>query len=182
MTADQSRQTYLLPADDSLLRIGDLSATPPTNVVDLPARIGFLGVNADLTGLSLDATGNDPAVQLVRADDAGGPLRISELLTDDGALRPELLEVRSNVTAGIAFTATERPLVPLGTQYASGVDGPASGEASVSWGPQGSAVRHVRSRLRGPAGLRPRARRLPVGDRTGDEPARAVPPTRSPST
>ena len=137
MTADQSRQTYLLPADDSLLRIGDLSATPPTNVVDLPARIGFLGVNADLTGLSLEATGNDPAVQLVRADDAGGPLRISQLLTDDGALRPELLEVRSNVTAGIAFTATERPLVPLGTQYASGVDGPASGEASVSWGPQG---------------------------------------------
>ena len=59
----ESRQTYLLPQDASLLRIDDLKAAAPDGLTGLPARIGFLGVKADVTGLSLGHSGSGPAVE-----------------------------------------------------------------------------------------------------------------------
>ncbi|MDO9455448.1 calcium-binding protein [Nocardioides sp.] len=133
------RQTYLLPKDRSLLQVDGLSATPPRGVTGLPARIGFLGVKADLTGLGLGKAGSGPAVELARvtADgtEATDPLPISDLLTEDGALDPDQLTLTSQVTASIGFTATEQAL--SGTTFATGTPGGAQGSASVSWNAAG---------------------------------------------
>lgn len=133
------RKTYLLPGTGPLLSVGDVSATPPSTVTDLPARIGFLGVNADLTGLSLGKTDSDPAVELDRVAGSGtaadSPLDISDLLTKDGALDPDQLHLTSRVTASIAFRAREQAL--SGSTYATGTPGGARGTADVSWGPRG---------------------------------------------
>ena len=137
----EGRATYLLPTDASLLTISGLSATAPTNVNDLPARIGFLQVKADLTGLGLGKSGDGPAVELERVPTSGGsasaPLPISDLLTEDGALDPDQLDLSSTATASLAFTATEDPLTDGGSTYASQVPGGAKGEASVSWNATG---------------------------------------------
>lgn len=136
---DTGRETYLMPKDASLLTIGGLSATAPTTATDLPARIGFLSVLADLTQLDLGKTGAGPAVELGRVTSGGtqatDPLPISSLLSEDGALDPDQLELSSTVTASIAFTATEEPL--SGSTYATGTPGGSSGSAAVSWGPGG---------------------------------------------
>ncbi len=63
------------------------------------------------------------------------PLPISDLLTEDGALDPDQLDLTSRVTASIAFTASEQPL--SGTEYATGTPGGAEGSASVSWNATG---------------------------------------------
>ena len=90
------RATYLLPHDASLLEIADVSATPPGNVTGLPARIGFLKVTADLTDLTLGTTGPGPAAVLNRVGlGPTDPLLISDLLTGDGALDPDQLELDS---------------------------------------------------------------------------------------
>ncbi len=135
VAVEDSRETVLLPEDDSLLRIDDLAATAPTNVNDLPARIGFLGVTADLTGLSLGSQGDDAAVTLGRVGGGSAPLPINTLLNEDGGLDPDQVDLTSNVTAGIAFTATEKALP--GGAFATGPSPAATGSASVSWGPGG---------------------------------------------
>lgn len=140
VTDEAGRQTYLLPRDSSLLRIEGLSATPPATVTNLPARIGFLGVRADLTGLGLGTSGSDPAVVLDRVTTGGAQatdaLAISSLLTEDGSLDPDQLDLSSSVTASIAFTATEQPL--SGTTYATGTPGGATGTASAVWDATGT--------------------------------------------
>ena len=133
--AGESRQTYLLPQDASLLRIDDLSASAPAGLTGLPARIGFLGVKADVTGLDLGRTGSGPAVTLDRVTPAGtaatDPLAIDDLFAGDGSLDPDQLDLTSAVTAAISFKATEQPVA--GQTYATGTDGPASGSVSVAW-------------------------------------------------
>ena len=130
------RATYLLPHDASLLEIADVSASPPGNVTGLPARIGFLKVTADLTDLTLGTTGSGPAVVLNRVGSGPtDPLLISDLLTGDGALDPDQLELDSRVRASIGFTAHEVPIAA--GSYATDVADGASGEARVSWNPSG---------------------------------------------
>ncbi|RYC14574.1 hypothetical protein [Nocardioides zhouii] len=134
----EGRATYLLPNDASLLTIANLEATPPSGVTDLPARIGFLQVKADLTELGLGKVGDGPAVELTRVLSGGASataaLPISDLLTEDGALDTDQIDLTSAVTASIAFTATEEPL--SGSTFATGPDA-AEGEATVSWSPTG---------------------------------------------
>ena len=131
----ESRQTYLLPQDASLLQIDDLSATAPNGLTGLPARIGFLGVRADVTDLELGRTGSGPAVTLDRLTPAGtaatDPLAIDDLFSGDGSLDPDQLDLASALTAAISFTATEQPVA--GQTYATGADGPASGSVTVAW-------------------------------------------------
>ena len=130
------RQTYLLPEDASLLRVGDLSATAPDGVTGLDARIGFLAVDADLSELDLDRADPDrAAVVLSRVGGSTDPLPVSDLLTADGALDPDQLDLVPNLTATIGFTASEQALP--GGGYAAGGDSAASGTATVSWGPAG---------------------------------------------
>ncbi|MFC5010397.1 beta strand repeat-containing protein [Nocardioides plantarum] len=134
--AGQQRQTYLVPKDESLIEIDGLSAQAPTTLTGLDARIGFLQVEADLTGLDLGKTaGTGPAVSLERTTGGTTPLAISTLFTDQGALDPSQLRLSSAVTASIAFEATEVPL--SGSTYATGTPGGARGSASVTWGPTG---------------------------------------------
>ncbi len=144
-----ARETSLLPADRSLLRIEDVSAAMGPDelakLADLDARIGFLEVSVDLTGLTVGRDsarpdGSTPAVELIRVVDDGAdvtdPLLISDLLEpESGALDPDQLELASQVVSSIAFEATEQPLA--GTTYASGTSGPASGSASISWNVDG---------------------------------------------
>ncbi|HYH34661.1 MAG TPA: calcium-binding protein [Nocardioides sp.] len=132
-----ARQTYLIPEDASLLRVQDLSAVTPTGVTGLDARIGFLGVKADLSVLTLGRTsGSQPAVELTREGGSTAPLPISDLLTEQGALDPSQVALTSNLEASIGFTATEKPL-PGGGNAASGTATPAAGTATVRWGPAG---------------------------------------------
>ena len=137
--AGESRQTVLLPRDKSLLSIDRLSAEmpdPATLVENLPARVGFLAVLADVTALSLGAeTTTGPAVELERVtapdESATDALPISALLTPEGALQPDLLKLTSQMTASIAFTATEKPLA--NGVFATGTAGGATGDVSVLW-------------------------------------------------
>ena len=64
-----------------------MSATPPSNVTGLPARVGFLAVDVDLGDVRLDAVGG-PAASLRRLGGATGPLSLGSLLTDQGTLTP----------------------------------------------------------------------------------------------
>ena len=163
MAVEDSRETVLLPEDASLLRIDDLAATPPTNVNNLQARIGFLGVSADLTGLSLGSQGDDAAVTLGRVGGGSAPLPINTLLNEDGGLDPDQVDLTSNVTAGIAFTATER-------RSPDGVlrHRPESRRLRFRQRQLGAgrvAQRDVRDRLPGSAGLRPGPGRVPLRQR-----------------
>ena len=137
--ADENRQTVLLPNGASLLTIDNVSAAPPSTLTGLPARIGFLGVEADLDGLSLGKTGSGPAVDLQRQISGGiqatDPLPIADLLTPEGALDRDKVDLVSRVTASIAFTATEQPL--FGSTFATGGTTGTQGSASIAWQPTG---------------------------------------------
>ena len=136
----EPRETVLLPADASLLRIGGLGATPPASVTDLPARVGFLGVEADLTELALGAASGAPAVELTRVVPGGGSptaaLPLGDLVAEDGTVDADQLVLDSSVTGALGLEATEQPLP--GGGYAVSTDGtPASGTVTVRWGPAG---------------------------------------------
>lgn len=133
----EPRETVLLPADASLLRIGGLGATPPTSVTDLPARVGFLGVEADLTELDLGAAPGGPAVELTRV--GGSPtaaLPLGDLVAEDGTVDADQLDLDSRVTGALGLQVTEQPL-PGGGYAVSTTGTPASGTVSVRWGPAG---------------------------------------------
>ncbi|SDD29799.1 calcium-binding protein [Nocardioides lianchengensis] len=132
----ESRETVLLPRDGSLLVVEGLSASAPSTVTGLPARIGFLGVTTDLEELSLGTAGSANAVELERVVRAGqsvtDPLPLTDLVSEDGTVDTDQLSLTSAVTGSIAFTATERPL-PGGAHAVGTAADPASGTAKVSW-------------------------------------------------
>lgn len=132
----ESRETVLLPHDRSLLVIDDLSASAPSTVTDLPARIGFLGVTTDLDELSLGTAGDADAVRLDRVvqdgQDVTDPLPLTSLVSEDGTVDSDQLDLSSAVTGSIAFAATERAL-PGGAHAVGTAAEPATGTAKVSW-------------------------------------------------
>lgn len=132
----ESRETVLLPHDGSLLVVEGLSASAPTTVTGLPARIGFLGVTTDLEELSLGTAGGANAVGLERVVHDGqavtDPLPLADLVSEDGAVDTDQLDLHSAVTGSIAFAATERAL-PGGAYAVGSAATPASGTAKVSW-------------------------------------------------
>ncbi|GAA4668492.1 calcium-binding protein [Nocardioides nanhaiensis] len=136
----EPRETVLLPADASLLRIGGLGATPPATVTDLPARVGFLGVEADLTELDLGVASGGPAVELTRVVPGGGSptaaLPLGDLVAEDGTVDADQLSLDSRVTGALGLEATEQPLPDGGFAVSTGTEG-ASGTVSVRWGPAG---------------------------------------------
>ncbi|MGK2876297.1 MAG: hypothetical protein ACSLEW_11765 [Nocardioides sp.] len=136
----ETRETYLLPADESLIEVGDVSTTPPTTVTGLPARIGFLGVTADLTELELATVGDGPAVELDRVVAPGGevtdPLPLTDLVNQDGTVDTGQLGLDSSIAASISFRATETA-ISAGNYAVGPVDSPAAGTASVGWDASG---------------------------------------------
>ena len=131
VAAGDERGTVLLPRDGTLLSIDDVSATTPTGLGDLAARIGFLGVKAAVKRLSLGRSGTGEAVALSRLDGGTGALALSDLLDGNGALEPQSVGLASAVTAGIDFSATEQAL-SADAGYAT-TNGPAKGTATVDW-------------------------------------------------
>ncbi|HET6627194.1 MAG TPA: hypothetical protein VFG63_12470 [Nocardioidaceae bacterium] len=130
---DPDRSTVLLPRDNTLIEVDDLSATAPSDLTGLSGRIGFLDVSVDVDDVTLGRRGDAPVVALTRPDNE--PIELSDLLTDQGTLASGALGLVSRLEAGVAFSATELPL-PAGS-FASGGQGAASGSAEVTWGTDG---------------------------------------------
>jgi hypothetical protein len=72
-------------------------------------------------------------VSLDLRDGPSSGLLISDLLTEEGALKPGKLDLTNNVTGDIAFTATEAAMP--GGSYATGGTTATTGGAAVHWGP-----------------------------------------------
>ena len=159
---DEERATVLLPRDGSLLTVQGVSASTPVGLNSLAARIGFLGVLADVTDVTLGRAGSAPAVSLDLEGYDGSPLSFDDILGEQGTLASGVVDLTSTLTASVGFTATEQPL-PGSAGYATGLDRP--GER-VRHGPLGlhrPARGDLRRRLPGLARLRPGAGQLPRG-------------------
>ncbi|GAA2114818.1 hypothetical protein GCM10009843_03560 [Nocardioides bigeumensis] len=126
------RATVLLPRDGSLLTIQGVAASTPEGLVALPARIGFLGVLADVTDVSLGQSVTAPAVSLDLDDYDASPVSFDDILGADGTLASGVVDLTSTITASVGFTATEQQLP--GGGYATGPGGPGTGSATVRWG------------------------------------------------
>ena len=122
----------LLPRDGSLLTVQGASASTPVGLNSLAARIGFLGVLADVTDVTLGRAGSAPAVSLDLEGYDGSPLSFDDILGEQGTLASGVVDLTSTLTASVGFTATEQPL-PGSAGYATGLSGPASGSATVRW-------------------------------------------------
>jgi hypothetical protein len=130
----ESRTIDLLPADATLLVVDTLSIAGDSSVSGLVGRIGFLGVDVDVTKLTLGAADAAPVVTLTAT---GGPssIALQDLLGDAGTLQAGVVSAASQVTASIAFTATEQAITD--DDFVVGGTTAASGSASVVWGATG---------------------------------------------
>lgn len=130
----ESRTIELLPADASILEVDTLAIAGDSSVTGLVGRIGFLGVDVDVTSLTLGDADAAPVVALT-ADEGTTPIALEDLLGDAGTLQAGVVSAASQVAASIAFTATEQAIT--GTDYVVGDTTAASGSASVVWGATG---------------------------------------------
>ncbi|MCH7659019.1 MAG: hypothetical protein IH933_00010, partial [Euryarchaeota archaeon] len=125
----------LLPgAGGTLIRIDEVDVGTLVGLTKLPARIGFLGVDVDVTELTLGDEDAAPVVALT-AVDGEAQILLNELTNTEGMLVPGKLSLASQLTATIAFTATEQP-ISIGPDVFA-VGGPQVGTATVVWGADG---------------------------------------------
>jgi len=137
VSSGKERATVLLPGSATLLSVGGVSASTPAGLTGLDARVGFLGVSADVTGLSLGTTGSDPAVALGRSDGkTTEPIGLDAVLNETGGVKNGVLRLAQTIKGGISLSATEKALP--GGGFATGGTAAKSGTVSVSWTPSGT--------------------------------------------
>ena len=129
--ADQARATVLLPKDASLITVRDIKAAKPSGATGIDARIGFLGVKADVDDVALSTAGDRSAAALALTDGVPDALALSDLIDADGRLRVGKVALSSGLQGAISVRATEQKVG--GSYVVSKTGAPASGSATVSW-------------------------------------------------